>query len=67
MSFEIFSKLNQLIDLLPKFNVAIDTHSDDEVGFRGSYNIVDGFLVHEADFVEIRGRQSIEEQFVILD
>jgi len=53
VSFEIFSELNQLIDLLPKFDVPIDTHCDDEVGFRRSYNIVDSFLVHEADFVEI--------------
>lgn len=67
MGFEIFSEVNKLEHFFPKFNMSIDAHSDDVVCFGRCHYVVDGFLVHEADFVEIGGGQPIEQQFMILD
>lgn len=53
MSLVVFDELHQLEDLLPEFDVPINTDCHNHVTFVRDYNVVDDIPMHVADLVVV--------------
>lgn len=51
MSLEILSELNQIIDFLPKFDVAIGTECNNKISFGCGDDVINSFPMHVAKLV----------------
>ena len=51
MGFKIFDKLNKGKSFFPKFDMTINTKSDNVLSFVGCNYIVDNISMHIADFI----------------
>jgi hypothetical protein len=67
VSFEIFSKFNKVIGLLPKLDVAVDAEGNDEISLIGRNDVVNDVSVHVADLIQLGSWQTFEQQIVKLD
>lgn len=67
MRLEVLDELDQVVDLPPEFDVAVDADGDDHVGLVGDDDVVDDLPVHVADLVVVGDRDVLKHQVVQVD
>ena len=60
MGLEIFDKLNEVKNFLPKFDMPINTEGNNHVSLIGYDDIVNYFTMHVADLIILRSRDILQ-------